>query len=72
MILNESLNEHRAVTIVSRATLMTADVLVIAVTWANTYRLRKASHDARVGGSFSGLLLRDGEYLCGFRARFTS
>ncbi|KAL1943055.1 hypothetical protein VTO73DRAFT_4726 [Trametes versicolor] len=35
-------------------------VLVIAVTWANTYRLRKASHDARVDGSFSGLLLRDG------------
>lgn len=61
MIVNGSLNEHRTVTIVSRATLMAADVLVIAVTWANTYRLRKASHDARVDGSFSGLLLRDGE-----------
>ncbi|OJT02883.1 hypothetical protein TRAPUB_6553 [Trametes pubescens] len=33
--------------------------MVIAVTWANTYRLGKASHDARIGGSFSGLLLRD-------------
>ncbi|EIW58770.1 uncharacterized protein TRAVEDRAFT_20676 [Trametes versicolor FP-101664 SS1] len=47
-------------TIVSRATLMAADVLVIAVTWANTYGLRKASRDARISTSFSTILLRDG------------
>ncbi len=45
---------------------MAADVMVIAVTWVNTYRLGKASHDARIGGSFSGLLLRDGAYIYGF------
>lgn len=59
-------------TIVSRATLMAADVLAIAVTWANTHRLGKASHDARIGGSFSGLLLRDGVWFCSFRPGFVS
>lgn len=51
---------------------MAADVLVIAVTWANTYRLGKASHDARIGESFSGLLLRDGGCVFDFLLRFMS
>ncbi|KAI0334549.1 hypothetical protein GY45DRAFT_1242288, partial [Cubamyces sp. BRFM 1775] len=47
-------------TIVSRASLMAADTLVIVVTWASTYRIGKASRDARLGFSFGALLLRDG------------
>ncbi|KAH9888970.1 hypothetical protein C8Q73DRAFT_655086, partial [Cubamyces lactineus] len=50
-------------TIVSRASLMAADALVIGVTWASTYRIGKASRDARLGFSFGTLLLRDGEHL---------
>ena len=40
---------------------MAADTLVIVVTWASTYRIGKASRDARLGFSFGTLLLRDGE-----------
>ncbi|KAI0372708.1 hypothetical protein BV20DRAFT_939448 [Pilatotrama ljubarskyi] len=54
------LSKTKTVTIVSRASLMAADVLVIAVTWASTYRIGKASREARLGTSFGTLLLRDG------------
>ncbi|KAI0657982.1 hypothetical protein C8Q70DRAFT_999267, partial [Cubamyces menziesii] len=50
----------KTLTIVSRASLMAADTLVIVVTWASTYRIGKASRDARLGFSFGTLLLRDG------------
>ncbi|KAJ8489209.1 hypothetical protein ONZ51_g3053 [Trametes cubensis] len=57
---NQTLLSRRRVTIVSRASLMAADTLVIVVTWASTYRIGKASRDARLGFSFGTLLLRDG------------
>ncbi|KAI9069900.1 hypothetical protein FKP32DRAFT_1670987 [Trametes sanguinea] len=47
-------------TIVSRSSLMAADAMVIVVTWASTYRLRKATRDVGLGTSFGTLLLRDG------------
>ncbi|KAL7280898.1 hypothetical protein ACG7TL_005842 [Trametes sanguinea] len=50
----------RTLTIVSRSALMAADAMVIVVTWASTYRLRKATRDVGLGTSFGTLLLRDG------------
>ncbi|KAI0708847.1 hypothetical protein C8T65DRAFT_740060 [Cerioporus squamosus] len=47
-------------TIVSRTSLIAADVFVIAVTWWSTYGIRKLSRHARLGTSFGTLLMRDG------------
>ncbi|KAH9896095.1 hypothetical protein C8Q73DRAFT_745200 [Cubamyces lactineus] len=40
--------------------LMTADAVIIAVTWWKTYRFKKSADDARVATSLVDLLLRDG------------
>ncbi|KAI0820324.1 hypothetical protein BC628DRAFT_1413134 [Trametes gibbosa] len=50
----------KTLTIVSRACLMAADVLIIIVTWISTYRLGRASRDLHIGASFGVQLLRDG------------
>ncbi|KAI0350707.1 hypothetical protein OH77DRAFT_1412511 [Trametes cingulata] len=60
-----ALSKTYTVTIVSRASLMAADVSVVAVTWESTYRIGKASREARLGTSFGTLLLRDAHMLCG-------
>ncbi|RDX48216.1 hypothetical protein OH76DRAFT_1312760, partial [Lentinus brumalis] len=50
----------KQLTIASRTSIIAADVFVIAVTWWNTYGIRKLSRHARLGTSFGTLLLRDG------------
>lgn len=48
-------------TLVTRSLLITADVIVLAVTWIGTYRQTREAIRAGVHASISAILLRDGK-----------
>ena len=53
---------HRTVTIVSRISLIVADLAVIVTTWTWTYGIMATLGDQR--GTISGVILFDGEAAC--------
>lgn len=54
---------HLLVAIISRVTLITADVIVIVVTWIKTARQTREAALLGVGVGVSATLLRDGKYV---------
>jgi hypothetical protein len=52
---------QKIVTYLARGTLILADVIVLVVTWAKTYRQWRQGRQLNMPVSLSTLLLRDGE-----------